>query len=303
MTAAAGPVATAATAPTEAILSERARALKRFLRNRAAIVGTVVVLLVAMLSVFAPLLAPHDPNTPFKSRTLTSRGVPIGPEREFPFGADSLGRCQLSRLLFGGRVSLAVALAATALLALVGTSVGVASGYFGGWTDTLLMRVVDVLLSFPFLVVCMAINKSVARPGIWVLFLVLGFLSWTGLARQVRARTMQIRSLEYVVAARALGASHLRVIVRHVLPNVLSLVIVLCTTLVAEMIIVESVLSFLGVGVVPPTSSWGSMLQEGDPYMRSVPRLLLIPAAAITVTVVGFNLLGEGLRDALDPKS
>lgn len=284
-------------------LSERARAMRRFLRNRGAVVGTVIVFVVAMLSVFAPALAPHDPNTPFKARTLTNRGVPIGPDREFPLGADSLGRCQLSRLLFGGRVSLAVALAATALLALVGTTVGVASGYFGSWTDTVLMRVVDVLLSFPFLLVCMAINKSVARPGIWVLFLVLGFLSWTGLARQVRARTMQIRSLEFVTAARALGASHLRVILRHVLPNVLSLVIVLSTTLIAEMIIVESVLSFLGVGVVPPTSSWGSMLQEGDPYMRSVPRLLLIPAGAITVTVVGFNLLGEGLRDALDPKS
>lgn len=279
------------------------RALRRFLRNRGALAGALVVLFVALTAIFAPLLAPHDPNTPFKARTLTSRGVPIGPEREFPLGADGLGRCELSRLLYGGRVSLSVALAATLLLAIVGTSVGVLSGYFGGWLDVGLMRVVDVLLSFPFLLVCMAINKIVAKPGIWVLFLVLGFLSWTGLARQVRARTLQVRSLEFVTAARALGASHTRIIARHILPNVLSLVIVLCTTLVAEMIIVESVLSFLGVGVVPPTSSWGSMLQESDPYMRSVPRLLAIPAAAITVTVVAFNLLGEGLRDALDPKA
>jgi peptide/nickel transport system permease protein len=279
------------------------RAWRRFTRHRGALVGLFIVFFVALCAVFAPVLAPHDPNVPYKSRTLTNRGVPIGPEREFPLGADSLGRCELSRLLYGGRVSLAVALAATLLLALVGTTVGVSAGYFGGWVDAGLMRVVDVLLSFPFLIVCMAINKTVAKPGIWVLFLVLGFLSWTGLARQVRARTMQVRSLEFVTAARALGATHGRIITKHILPNVLSLVVVLCSTIVAEMIIVESVLSFLGVGVVPPTSSWGSMLQESDPYLRSVPRLLAVPATAITVTVVGFNLLGEGLRDALDPKA
>ncbi|MDP3277793.1 MAG: ABC transporter permease [Deltaproteobacteria bacterium] len=288
---------------TSSQATNSSRAWLRFKRNRGALVGLVLVCVVALLALLAPALAPHPPDVPYKSRTLTSRGVPIGPERAFPLGADSLGRCELSRLLYGGRVSLAVALASTLLLAIVGTGIGIASGYFGGLTDTVLMRGVDVLLSFPFLLVCMAINKTVARPGIWVLFLVLGFLSWTGLARQVRARTMQVRSLEFVTAARALGATHSRVIFRHILPNVASLVIVLCTTLVAEMIIVESVLSYLGVGVVPPTSSWGSMLQESDPYMRSVPRLLAIPAMAITVTVVGFNLLGEGLRDALDPKS
>jgi peptide/nickel transport system permease protein len=279
------------------------RAWRRFKRNKGALVGAITVLVIALLSFFAPLIAPHDPNTPFKDRTLTTAGVPIGPQADFPLGADPLGRCELSRLLYGGRVSLSVALAATLLLAVVGTTIGVTAGYFGGFIDTALMRVVDVLLSFPFLLVCMAINKIVARPGIWVLFLVLGFLSWTGLARQVRARTMQLRSLEFVVAARALGASHGRIIVRHILPNVLSLVVVLCTTIIAEMIIVESVLSFLGVGVVPPTSSWGSMLQESDPLLRTVPRLLVIPGLAITITVVAFNLLGEGLRDALDPKA
>jgi len=279
------------------------RAWRRFKRNKGALVGAITVLVIALLSLFAPLIAPHDPNTPFKDRTLTTAGVPIGPQADFPLGADPLGRCELSRLLYGGRVSLSVALAATLLLAVVGTTIGVTAGYFGGFIDTALMRVVDVLLSFPFLLVCMAINKIVARPGIWVLFLVLGFLSWTGLARQVRARTMQLRSLEFVVAARALGASHGRIIVRHILPNVLSLVVVLCTTIIAEMIIVESVLSFLGVGVVPPTSSWGSMLQESDPLLRTVPRLLVIPGLAITITVVAFNLLGEGLRDALDPKA
>jgi ABC-type dipeptide/oligopeptide/nickel transport system permease subunit len=279
------------------------RAYRRFRRSPASLVGALIVLLAMLVAVFAPLLAPHDPNMPFKARTLTTRGVPIGPDREFPLGADSLGRCELSRLLYGGRVSLAVAFAATVVLATLGTLVGVLAGYFGGRVDAALMRAVDVLLSLPFLLVVMAINRAVARPGIWVLFLVLGLLSWTGLSRQVRAKVLQVRELEFVAAARALGASSLRVIVRHVLPNVTSLVVVLSTTLIAEMIVVESVLSYLGVGVVPPTSSWGSMLHEAEGLTRTVPRLTVVPGLAILVTVVGFNLLGEGLRDALDPKS
>ncbi len=278
-------------------------ALRRFRKNRGALVGAVIVAITIVLSVFAPLFAPHDPDMPFKSRTLTTRGVPIGPDRAFPLGADPLGRCELSRLLYGGRVSLSVALASTALLAVVGTLVGVLAGYFGGWLDTGLMRFVDVLLSFPFLLVVMAINRAVTRPGIWVLFLVLGLLSWTGMSRQVRAKVLQVKELDFVAAARALGASPARVVLRHVLPNVASVIIVIATTLIADMIIVESVLSYLGVGVVPPTSSWGSMLQESEGLMRAAPRLTVLPMGAILVTVIGFNLLGEGLRDAFDPKA
>jgi peptide/nickel transport system permease protein len=279
------------------------RALPRFRRHRGGVVGGCIVLCAVLLSLLAPVLAPHDPNTPFKSRTLTTRGVPIGPDREFPLGADSTGRCELSRLLYGGRVSLAVAFTATALLVLVGTTVGVLAGYLGGWIDTALMRLVDVLLSFPFLLVVMAINKAVSKPGIWVLFLVLGLLSWTGFSRQVRAKVLQVKELEYVAAARALGAAPARVILRHVVPNVTSTVVVLATTLVAEMVTVESALSFLGVGVVPPTSSWGSMISEAEPLLRAATRLTVIPGLAILLTVVGFNLLGDGLRDALDPKT
>lgn len=279
------------------------RAYRRFRNNRGAVAGAFIVATVVLASLFAPVLAPHDPNVPFKHRTLTDRGVPIGPDREFPLGADTLGRCELSRLLYGGRVSLSVAFAATALLAIVGTTVGVVSGYFGGTVDMVLMRLVDVLLSFPFLLVVMAINKAVARPGIWVLFLVLGLLSWTGMSRQVRAKVLQVKELEFVLAARALGASAGRIVFRHILPNVLSVIIVVATTLVAEMVIVESVLSYLGVGVVPPTSSWGSMLQEAEPLIRTVPRLTIIPLVTIFLTVLGFNLLGEGLRDAFDPRA
>jgi peptide/nickel transport system permease protein len=199
-------------------------------------------------------------------------------------------------------VSLAVAFAATSIVIVVGTAVGLASGYFGGAVDMGLMRLVDALMSFPFLLVVMALNRILHKPGLWVVFLVLGLLSWLSLARQVRSRTMQLRELDFVFAARALGASSWRVVSRHIFPNLASLVIVVATTLVAQMIVAESVLSYLGVGVTPPAASWGSMLQEGESLTRAVPRLTLAPGLAILVTVVGFNLLGEGLRDAFDPK-
>ncbi len=278
------------------------RGWRRFKRNRGALVGAGIVTLVVVAAILAPWIAPHPPNETYRSLTLTRLGVPIGPTRQFPLGADTVGRCEMSRLIYGARVSLEVAFAATALLALVGTLVGLLAGYFGRWLDAALMRFVDLLTSFPFLLIVMAINKAVRRPGVWVIFLVLGLLSWPGLSRQVRAKVLQVRELEYVTAARALGASHARILFRHILPNVFSVVVVISTMLVAEMIIAEAVLSYLGVGVVPPTASWGSMMSEGEALLRAVPRLLFVPGAAVVVTVVGFNLLGEGLRDALDPK-
>jgi ABC-type dipeptide/oligopeptide/nickel transport system permease subunit len=255
-----------------------------------------------LLSLAAPLLAPHDPNQPFKNRTLTTQGVPIGPTRDFPLGADTVGRCTLSRLLHGGRVSLAVAFAATGIVVVVGTAVGMLAGYFGGAVDTALMRTVDALMSFPFLLVVMALNRIIHKPGLWVIFVVLGGLSWPSMSRQVRAKVLQLKELDYILAARALGASHARVLARHLLPNLVSVVVVIATTLVAQMIVAESALSYLGVGVVPPAASWGSMLQEAESLTRAVPRLTLVPGAAILVTVVGFNLLGEALRDAFDPR-
>ncbi len=278
------------------------RAVARFRRNRGARVGLMLVFLALAAAVFAPLLAPHDPNLPFKNRTLTTQGVPIGPTWEFPLGADVVGRCELSRLLYGARVSLTVAFAATALVVLVGTLVGLLAGYFGGWTDTILMRLVDALLSFPFLLVVMTLNKIIDKPDLWVIFVVLGALSWPSMARQIRGKALQLKELDYVTAARALGASHARVIGRHLLPNVVPLVIVIATTQVAGMIVAESALSYLGVGVVPPAASWGSMLQQSESLTRVVPRLTLVPGVAILLTVVGFNLLGEALRDAVDPR-
>jgi ABC-type dipeptide/oligopeptide/nickel transport system permease subunit len=233
---------------------------------------------------------------------LSKLGIPSSPGGEFLLGADGLGRDELSRLLHGGRVSMEVALTATAIALSLGLLVGLLSGYFGGWIDATAMRLVDVLLSLPFLLLAIAINRALASTELHTLYLLLGFFSWPALARVTRAKVMQVRQLEYVVAVRALGARQLQIVLRHVLPNVIGPAIVLGTGMVADMIIVESAMSFLGLGVQPPQASWGSMLYEGRELMAYAPHLLLAPAVMITATVFGFNLLGEGLRDALDPR-
>lgn len=277
-------------------------ALQRLRSHRGAALGLALIVAVTLLALLAPWVAPHPPDEILSARVVGDDGLPVSPSWSLPLGADPVGRCEFSRLLFGARVSLAVAAGATLLVALMGVLVGVTAGYLGGFVDALLMRSVDALMSFPFLLVVMALNRIIAHPRPWVVFAVLGGLAWPSMARQVRARTMQLRAMDFVTAARSLGASHLRVVLRHVLPNLAPLVIVVSTTVIAEMILAESALTYLGVGVAPPTASWGSMLQESEPLTRSVPRLTLAPGLAILLTVCGFNLFGEGLRDALDPR-
>ena len=280
------------------------RAWTRFRRNKGAFLGLALVAVATLTAVMGPVVAPHDPNEQFRETLIDARGLPRGP-LDVPghvLGADTIGRDELSRLLHGGAVTMLVAFLATALAVSLGTAVGVTSGFFRGPVDAVFMRLVDLLLSLPFLLLAIAIKRVVADPGLGVLVLILALLSWTTLARVVRAKTQQVRELEYVLAARALGMSHGRILFRHVLPNVAGPIIVLGTTLVAQLILFESALSFLGLGVEPPNASWGSMLREGSELIDSAPRLLLYPAAFIVMTVFGFNLLGEGLRDAFDPK-
>lgn len=277
------------------------RAWRRFKKNRGAVAGGVLVVLVLLVGFVGPMLAPYAPDRIFDGG-LTDDGTPIGPNDAFLLGADNIGRDELSRLLYGGRVSLSVALAAVAIAGCLGFGAGLLSGYFRGYLDLGLMAIVDFVLSLPFLLVAIALNRVIENPALWTLCLLLGLLSWTTLARVTRAKTMQVRELEYVHAARALGATHGRIVLRHILPNVLGPAIVIATTMIANMIIVESAMSFLGLGVKPPTASWGSMLRDGQEYLQYAPRLILYPGALIVATVFGFNLLGEGLRDALDPK-
>lgn len=278
--------------------------MRRFfpLQHFRIVVGAFLAFATVFLAAVGPVLAPHDPSAQHVDRLLRHDGTPVGPQRlpSFFLGGDSLGRDEWSRLLHGGRASMQVALAATALAVLIGVSIGLACGYLGGWLDVLLMRSVDILLSLPFLLIAMAIHRVVDDPGLGGLCLLLGLLSWTTLARVVRSKTMQVSSLEYVQAARVLGASTPRILFRHILPNVMGPALVMTTTLVAQMILVESAMSYLGLGVKPPQASWGSMLREGQELLAYAPRLVFYPGGMIVIAVFGFHLLGEGLRDALD---
>jgi ABC-type dipeptide/oligopeptide/nickel transport system permease subunit/ABC-type transport system substrate-binding protein len=276
-------------------------AWRRFRRNPSAVAGAVLVALVLATALVGPLLAPADPDHQFEDG-LTPNGLPLEPGDRFVLGTDHLGRDELSRLLHGGRASLGAAFAATSIAVAIGLLIGLCAGYFGGVFDSVAMQVIDVLQSLPFLLIAITVNRVVSRPSIGVLIVLLGMLSWTTLARVTRAKTMQVRELEYVQAARALGLSDARIVLRHVLPNVLGPAIVIGTTLVANTILVESAMSFLGLGVPPPTSTWGTMLHDAQDTMSVAPRLVFYPGLMIVATVFGFNLLGDGLRDAFDPK-
>lgn len=281
------------------------RAWKRFRKNKGAIFGGVLVLFVTAFAFLGPMLAPWDPSTQFTDKLIDKdSGLPksAGTVTGHLLGGDPIGRDEFSRLLHGGRVSMQVAFFATGLAVIVGLFIGVTTGYFRGRYDFVSMRVVDILLSIPFLIIATAMQKAIDNPKIWSLYLLLGFLSWTTLARVTRTKTMQVSELDFVQAARALGASHSRIVFKHVLPNVLGPAIVLGTTMVSSMIIAESALSFLGLGVRPPAASWGSMLAEGQGFLAYAPQLVMFPGLLIMTAVFGFNLLGEGLRDALDPK-
>ena len=264
-------------------------------------IGGVLVALIAVVALVGPLLAPQDPSAQDLIAGLTAMGAPIGPSAAHWLGSDALGRDVLSRLLIGARISLLVGVAATVIALGIGLVVGLVAGYFRGSIDTVAMRAVDVLMSFPFLLLCIAL-VAVREPGLSNVLLVLGLLGWTTTARVVRGKVLAEREKEYVQAARALGLGHTRIIFRHILPNVVGPVIVLATLGVAATILAESVLSYLGLGVPPPTPSWGAMISEGQPWYRLAPRLIFLPGVCILLTVLGFNLLGEGLRDVMDPK-
>lgn len=280
------------------------RAFRRFRRNKGALVGLGLVIVVTALGVAGPWLAPYDPVEQFTDTLLLDSGLPAGPGAApgHWLGGDDLARDELSRLLSGARVSMLVAYLATGLAVMIGVMIGLVSGYVGGRLDTLLMRLVDIVLSMPFLLIAIVMQRVFDAPGIWTICVVLGVLSWTTLARVTRAKTMEARELDYIQAARALGLRHFRILLRHVLPNVAGPIIAIATIMVARMIIAESALSFLGLGVRPPTASWGSMLNDSQSLLLGVPRLTLYPAVLISMAVFGFNLFGEGLRDAFDPK-
>lgn len=277
--------------------------LRRFLRHRPATAGAIVLCCLIVAAVLA-FLAPHDPTKIDAAAKLSP------PTSTHWLGTDLLGRDVFARLLYGARISLSVGLLATGVALVVGTVVGSLAGYFGGVVDNFLMRVVDAFLSFPSLFILIVLGSILResqfahlRGGLLPLSVIIGMLSWMTVARVVRATFLSLREVDFVDAARALGASHFRIMARHILPNAMGPIIVQGTLQVAYSILTESGLSYLGFGIQPPTPSWGNMLNDAQRYMLRLPWLAVAPGVMILITAMAINYLGDGLRDALDPRS
>lgn len=272
--------------------------VRRFLRHRLAVLGLLLLLVLGTLALLAPLIAPY----PFDAQDLDIIGQPQPPSRAHLLGTDQLGRDALTRVMYGARVSLAVGLASALLASLLGTVVGALAGYHRGWLDTLLMRVTDVVLCIPLLPLVILLS-GMLRPSVPLLVGIIGGLGWMGTARLVRAQFLSLREREFVEASRALGGSNNRIMFRHILPNAIGPIIVATTLAVGSGIMLESALSFLGLGVQPPTPTWGNLLNYASQWLQAAPWLALFPGLAILITVLAVNFLGDGLRDALDPRT
>lgn len=271
--------------------------LARFVRSTPlAALGLLILLLLVVVALFAPYISPYDPTAIRLAEGLS------GPSITHLLGQDKLGRDILSRIIYGARISLYVGVATVMLSAFVGTVVGAVSGYAGGVVDEVVMRLIDILLAFPGILLAVAV-MAILGPSLNNIVIALTVLGWVGYARLVRGQVLALREFEFVLAARALGADARRIITRHLLPNVLGPVIVQATFGMAGAIVAEAGLSFLGLGTQPPTPSWGSMLNDGREFLLTTPHLTTFPGLAIMTVVLGLNFLGDGLRDILDPKS
>ena len=275
------------------------RALRSLRGDVPALVSIVVLVLLALTALLAPLLAPHDPLRTFESG-LTARGAPVGPNHEFLLGADPNGRDVLSRLLYGARVSLVIGVLANGLATLIGVGVGLLAGYLGGLVETVLMRLTDVVMSFPILLFCIALI-AVTGPSQRNVIIVIALIYWTYLARIIRGMVLSLKEREFITATRTLGVGTWRMMRRHILPHLVPAIIVYTTLGVASSILIESSLSFIGVGVPVPQPSWGQMIADGRKYFEVAPWLLFAPGVCLIFTVLAFNLAGDWLRDLLDP--
>jgi peptide/nickel transport system permease protein len=251
--------------------------------------GALMVVTMVLTAVFAPQIAPHEPTR----AVAQTFGDPGFPSRAFPLGTDQLGRDVLSRIIFGARISLTIGIAAMVMTMTIGVTIGLVAGFFGGAVDFALMRFTDVMLTLPALLLAMAF-VSVLHPSLWSILLVIGVVSWTSIARVVRAEALSLTQRDFVMAARALGASSTRLMGRHVLPNAMPIVVVMAALGTSGTLLLDAGLSFLGLGVPPPTPSWGRMIEEATTYFRTAPWLAIFPGLAILYAVMGFNLLGYG---------
>lgn len=268
---------------------------KRFLVNKLALIGLVVVCLLGVASVLAPIISPYNPTAIDLDNVLSP------PSIKHPFGTDDLGRDVMSRMLFGGRVSLKVGFVAVGISLLIGVVIGAMAGYYGGWVDAVLMRFVDMMLVFPAFFLILAVI-AILEPNLFNIMAVIGLTRWMDVARLVRAEFLTLKERDFVKSAIAVGANDARIIFRHILPNAMTPIFVTATFGIAGAILIESSLSFLGLGVQPPEPSWGNILTAGKENIEVAWWLSLYPGLAILVTVLSYNLVGEGLRDALDPR-
>jgi oligopeptide transport system permease protein len=285
-------------------------ALSRLLKNRLAIIGLVLVALLLFAGIFGPMLAPWPYQVQDLQAVFTNGNRPLPPLSPNHFlGTDNLGRDLFSRLLDGARISVTVAIVVQIVILLIGVPIGAVAGWFGGRVDNFLMRLTDVVFAFPDLLFIILLSVAFretfvgkALDGLLLIFIAIGLTSWVTVARLVRSQILALRETEFVEAAKAIGVSDRRIVMRHLLPNGMGPVIVAVTLGIPGAILAESTLAFIGVGVQPPRASWGSLVAEGQKYLRSEPHLVVFPAICIAVALIGFTFLGDGLRDALDPK-
>ena len=277
-------------------------AWKRLKRNKLAMAGLVWIIFMVLVALTADLWVPQTLGSPtaIDSATMTANSR-LPPSMEHPFGTDTLGRDVLCRVVYGARISLAVGLLATAISTVIGLVMGALAAYYGGIWDTIIMRLADIFLAFPYTLFVVAM-LAVIGPGIQNVFIAIGILGWPSIARVFRSAILSVKENDYVDAARAMGASDARIIARHIFPNSVASIIVYATMNIGGAILTESALSFLGMGVVPPDPSWGIMISDGETYLATQPWLMIMPGIAILTTVLAFTLLGDGLRDALDVK-
>ena len=263
-------------------------------------IGAGICLVLALLAILAPWIAPHDPNLGY-AEGLSDLGGPVPPNRTFWLGTDSLGRDVLSRIMWGARVSLLVGVVGNGLSVVIAIVLGATAAFLGGWVEMCIMRFTDVMMAFPTLLLAIAL-AAILRPGIDILIVIIAVVYWVYLARIIHGRVLCLKEMDFVLAARSIGGHDWHILLRHILPHLVSEAVVYATLGVASTVLLEAELSYLGLGIRLPTASWGGMISEGQSYYRSAPWLILAPGFMLVLTVLGFNLMGDGLRDALDPQ-
>jgi len=284
-------------APTRPIRAQSV--LGRLLRRPMAVTGLIIIAVVVLAALFAPVLTPHDPNEQY-FEGLTLEGAPLAPNGQFWFGTDLLGRDLLSRLIVGAQTSLVIGVVANGIAVILGSLVGITAGYFRGIVGAVLMRFTDLMMSFPALLLAIVL-AAIFRPSLWIVALVIAMVNWVQIARVLYTETRSLSEREFIEAERALGAGSLLILWRHILPHLVSTILVWGTLGISTTVLLEATLSFLGIGVRPPTPSWGNIIFENQTYFATAPWLVFIPGAAILLLSLAFNLLGDALRDILDP--